>query len=587
MLKRLLRYLPLAIVAILLAGSAAVWFLTSAPQTQRTPSRAAANGVLEVDDRLLRSARQIAATADSPDEQMLAQEAVRTADHEVDQAFASALRDVAAILAAPRGPMAEIATRIAVIRERIGSEQARIGKLTPQAAKDDAAAEQLELAKAQLELDQNELEDARDDLARDTGDPHARLERALREHQAQQHSGQTPRTPLAGTPVTLADQVRLWRTLRDRSQMLDEARREAASRVGALRREHMTLESLAAKKPVTTGGDKAAADDEAPADLLARLQHLTDQRRTLVDLSKREQDAQSLAGVYKRWSAVLDLLRNAALHEIMRSIATLLAILLAVLILGRVIRHALGKEKDRRRLHQMRVIANVSVQVCGAVAALLVIFGAPTQTTTLIGLATAGLTVALKDFIVAFFGWFALIGKSGIHIGDWVEIEGVSGEVIEIGLLKTVLLEMGDSSNTGHPTGRRVAFVNKYAIENHYFNFSTAGQWLWDELQVTLPLGANPYLMAQNIRELVAHETEGDALTAEDEWQRVTKQYGTRSFSARPALDLKPTVNGIDVVVRYITRAPQRYDVKSRLFEKIVALLHEETTQKAIDVGKG
>ncbi|HTS27477.1 MAG TPA: hypothetical protein VMH81_16480, partial [Bryobacteraceae bacterium] len=53
----------------------------------------------------------------------------------------------------------------------------------------------------------------------------------------------------------------------------------------------------------------------------------------------------------------------------------------------------------------------------------------------------------------------------------------------------------------------------------------------------------------------------------------ITKQYGTRTFSARPAVDLRPGTTGLDVQVRYITRGPQRYEVKSRLLGKIVDVL--------------
>ncbi len=82
-----------------------------------------------------------------------------------------------------------------------------------------------------------------------------------------------------------------------------------------------------------------------------------------------------------------------------------------------------------------------------------IIFGMPTQTTTVLGLAGAGLTVAMKDFIVAFFGWFVLMGRNGIRVGDWVEINGVAGEVVEVGLLKTILLETGSWSGRGASHG--------------------------------------------------------------------------------------------------------------------------------------
>ena len=217
----------------------------------------------------------------------------------------------------------------------------------------------------------------------------------------------------------------------------------------------------------------------------------------------------------------------------------------------------------------------MGVQLIAVISILLIIFGPPTQLSTIIGLATAGLTVVMRDFIVAFFGWFVLLGRNGLHVGDWVEIEGVGGEVIEIGLLKTILLEVGNWAAIGHPTGRRVAFLNSFAIEGHFFNFSTVGQWLWDQIQVTLPATGDPYRIADQIASLVARETEGEVRQAEQDWQRVTAQYGVREFSAKPAVELRPSAGGLDIVVRYITRAPQRSEVKSRLFQLIVNLFRE------------
>src|SRR5581483_9945564 len=113
---------------------------------------------------------------------------------------------------------------------------------------------------------------------------------------------------------------------------------------------------------------------------------------------------------------------------------------------------------QRRRLVTLRAVLRFSLQALGVMFVLFVLFGMPSQMPTILGLAGAGLTVALKDFIVAFFGWFVLMGRNGIRVGDWVEINGVGGEVVEIGLLRTVLLETGNWTDSGHPTGRKVAF---------------------------------------------------------------------------------------------------------------------------------
>jgi len=223
------------------------------------------------------------------------------------------------------------------------------------------------------------------------------------------------------------------------------------------------------------------------------------------------------------------------------------------------------------------------VQAVGVLLILFVLFGMPNQMPTILGLAGAGLTVALKDFIVAFFGWFALMGRNGIRVGDWVEIKGVVGEVAEIGLLRTVLLETGNWNDAGHPTGRKVAFVNSFAIEGHFFNFSTSGQWLWDELQILVPTAQNPYPIIDAIQKLVTTMTEVNARMAEGEWQRATHREHMHSVSAAPAINLRPTTSGVELHVRYITRAHERYATRTRLYQEIVALLHQRLSEPATD----
>ena len=177
---------------------------------------------------------------------------------------------------------------------------------------------------------------------------------------------------------------------------------------------------------------------------------------------------------------------------------------------------------------------------------------------------------------MGFIGWFALMGPNGIRAGDWVEIDGVGGEVLEVGPLHTILLETGGWSDAGHPTGRKVTFVNSFAIEGHYFNFSTSGQWLWDEIQVPIPAGVNPQPIVEEIQKIVAKETESNAQVAEQEWHRVVPRRDGRAFSALPAISVQPTGSGVTVIVRYITRAPEWRDVRSRLYSEIITLLGKD-----------
>jgi small-conductance mechanosensitive channel len=558
--------LAVAVLATLLAATLVMLWWTSGARS--LPAVAPSAGL---DRKLLDTTRQLAPLAETPAEDELWREAVRLADHEMDQAFASAIREAAAARPAASGPLQEIQARIKQASGRVAATQARMASLP----KENEA--QIALAQAQLALDQDELEDAQADLEREGGDPRAELQRALAEHQAAQKTKSVAKPVSAGSTNTLGEQVGTWWVLSDRASQVAEARRQAALRTGALIREHSSLEALIAQKPATAAPSEEDADtDETEEDataMLARLRKLSDQRKTLAELDRRIQDCQQLAAVYKKWTALIRTRAAAVERLILHSAALIFGVLLAGVFMEIAATRTFRDRKDRRRGHQQRFVISIGVRLAVLGVVLVIIFGPPSQTPTIIGLETAGLTVVLKDFVVAFIGWFVLMGRNGVRIGDWVEIQGVGGEVIEVGLFKTVLLEMGNWSNTGHPTGRRVSFMNGYAIEGHWFNFSTAGQWLWDEMQVAIPAGVDPYRTAQRIREVVEKETEANAELAEQDWERITRQYGTRTFSAKPSVELRPGSNGLEAHIRYITRGPQRYEVKSRLFRGIVELL--------------
>jgi len=213
------------------------------------------------------------------------------------------------------------------------------------------------------------------------------------------------------------------------------------------------------------------------------------------------------------------------------------------------------------------------LQIAGVLVVLLVIFGPPTQLGTFLGLAGAGLTVALKDFIISFIGWFVLMGKNGIRLGDWVEINGVTGDVVELGMFRTVLLETGNWTDSGHPTGRRVTFMNSFAVEGHYFNFSTSGQWLWDELRIFLPSGQDPYAIIDAIQQKVLEATSESARKAEQEWQRSAASHDMGAITAAPALSVKPVIGGTEVSVRYIASATERSQLRAKLNHAAVDLL--------------
>jgi small-conductance mechanosensitive channel len=170
------------------------------------------------------------------------------------------------------------------------------------------------------------------------------------------------------------------------------------------------------------------------------------------------------------------------------------------------------------------------------------------------------------------------MGKNGIRIGDLVEINGVTGEVVELGMFYTVLLETGAWSESGHPTGRRVTFTNGFAIEGHYFNFSTSRRWMWDELRIVVPSGWDPHPIVEAIRRQLEEATADSARQAESEWKAARRSPQLAAITAGPSIHLRPVGGGVEVVARYITHVAEREELRTRLYHTAVEMLGGITT---------
>ena len=289
---------------------------------------------------------------------------------------------------------------------------------------------------------------------------------------------------------------------------------------------------------------------------------------------------QQLVTVYGKWSTQVMLQHRILEHLILQSLALIAFIFICIMLCDALVRHLMANPAlDRRQMQTLRSVLQLAIQAIGVLLVLLVIFGWPEQMSTILGLATAGLTIAMQDFIMAFFGWFVLMGKNGIRIGDWVEINGVGGEVTEIGLMSTTLLETGDLAERGHPTGRRITILNSFAIRGQYFNFSTAGQWMWDEIDLDIPPSVNTQEVVERIHKAVEAETKTNASVAEQEWKRGSRGDGLSRFSAKPTVNLRPSGLGVEVQVRYVTRASERFGVRNRLYKIALDLLHDDNPE--------
>jgi small-conductance mechanosensitive channel len=594
----------LGLVAVAVAGL----FLT--PGAPNLPGRnksakPATAGSEQIDQHYLETARQLSALAITPEEQQLAQAVLRVADRELDLELAAALEATGNQSVSLSPEARAFQQRIERIQTAILARQEKVKQLAEavknsRGDKQEVLQQQLDVSQAELDLYKEGLADAKEDLFRAGGDPHSKVQQLVEEHKAAANRAESVQfvstnqtTPRFSSDSLLAKWSR-WSAIRRKQDQLRQAQQEALSAAAARARDHDALaqqlekeqaQSKGLTEQVTNAfrsGNQNAAPPVAPdsrettAAAVALLQHLSAEQKSLAILNKRIQDFQEVGSSYGQWIVLVNADRRSALHDIILSALWIFLLLLVPFLINRLIdRFLVRMTLEQKQQATLHAVVRFSLQALAVLVILFVIFGVPSQLSTIIGLATAGLTVALKDFIVSFMGWFVLMGRNGIRVGERVEIKGVRGEVVEIGLLRTILLETGNWTDAGQPTGRQVAFLNSFAVEGYYFNFSTSGQWLWDQLHVLVAVGQDPYPLIEKIRDIVANETKGNAQLAEKEWQSLSPRYGVRSFSDGPTVNVKPTDHGVDLIVRYIIRAAERSDARYRLNHAVVKLLHQ------------
>src|SRR6185436_11883592 len=150
-----------------------------------------------------------------------------------------------------------------------------------------------------------------------------------------------------------------------------------------------------------------------------------------------------------------------SLFRVGRRIGVVLALVLTILILS----HYLKKLPYRfthegKNLYYFRKLISFTSGLLVAAIVILNFVGDLGGLTAVLGLAGAGLAIALQDPIVSLVGWFLIVGRFGISVGDRVEINSVKGDVIDIGLLRIAVLEVGNWVGAEQSTGRVVFFPN-------------------------------------------------------------------------------------------------------------------------------
>src|SRR5271154_5238717 len=187
-----------------------------------------------------------------------------------------------------------------------------------------------------------------------------------------------------------------------------------------------------------------------------------------------------------------------------------------------------------------------------------------------IGVAGAGVAVALQDVLASIAGAFS-IGFSKLYdVGDRVQIGETRGDVIDIGLLRTTLMEVGSWVGRDLYSGRIVRIPNNAVLKGSVFNYSQGFRFIWDQIKVVFTITSDATLARATLLR-VANDVIGEYLVeAQNSWNAVSDDYRSENPPIEPVVALAVNAAALEFTVNYVVDYTKRTEMQDRLFTKIV-----------------
>jgi len=192
------------------------------------------------------------------------------------------------------------------------------------------------------------------------------------------------------------------------------------------------------------------------------------------------------------------------------------------------------------------------------------------QASFTLGLFGAGLVVALQDTIASFAGRFAITFSSLYRVGERIQIGDIKGDVIDISLMRTTVMETGGWVNDDFYNGRIARIPNNMAIKGQIFNYSQGFRFVWDEVKAKFT-SESDHVYAREILLRAAQQTVAEYMAeAQESWQRIARNYRLEEPPLEPTVTLVMNGDSLEFSVSYIVDYTRRTAVKDRLFTRIV-----------------
>jgi small-conductance mechanosensitive channel len=258
-------------------------------------------------------------------------------------------------------------------------------------------------------------------------------------------------------------------------------------------------------------------------------------------------------------------------NPLAHNLITLLIAGAVILITLRILNRSLARSQAESEIrYRLRKIINFSGYLVFAVFTASIFSVQMGQFAVILGVAGAGIAFALQEVIASVAGWMAVSVGGFYRPGDRIQLGGIRGDVIDIGILRTTLMECGEWVNADLYNGRIVRVANSFVFKEPVFNYSGEFPFLWDEIMLPIKHGSD-YHLAKKMLAAAAQDIVGDyAAAAEQAWIPVTRRYLIEQASVEPKITMNLNMNCIELTLRYVVDYKLRRSTKDLLFTRIL-----------------
>ena len=258
--------------------------------------------------------------------------------------------------------------------------------------------------------------------------------------------------------------------------------------------------------------------------------------------------------------------------DIIRKFVSSLVVLLLTLGTNRAASNLLRTRiKDPSHTHTLRMLVRNTVFFVGSAVILAIWLGFGSNFTVVMGILGAGIAFASQEVIGSFAGYLNIVTGNLLRIGDRVRIGNVIGDVLDISILRTTVMEIGEWVKADQYTGRIVSIANRVVFSEPVFNYTQHWHYLWDEIMIPITYDGNWRRAAEIMLEHGIEYSSHLQTQAQAELSEMMQRYLVlHDTPVEPMLYIIMTDNWIEMTLRYVVEAWQRREVKGQLHRELL-----------------